>query len=99
MSFGSPIVYVAALGMLLFQMPTGVILVTIVAGFPGKPAFAFGMTCLALMAGAFPVFTQFGEILRDPWIAFGLVVASTAALWIGLRSAAAPTKLSTGQAC
>ena len=83
-SFGAPTAYLAVLGMLLFQIPTGVIVVAIAAAFPGRPAFAFGLTCLALVTGAFPVFTELREVLINPWVSLSLASASTVALWVGL---------------
>lgn len=83
-SFGAPTAYLAVLGMLLFQIPTGVIVVAIAAVFPGRPAFAFGLTCLALVTGAFPVFTELREILTNHWVSLSLASASTVALWVGL---------------
>ncbi|MBN1760340.1 MAG: hypothetical protein JW863_18575 [Chitinispirillaceae bacterium] len=50
--------------MILFQMTMPITLVATAAGLPGKPAFAFGLTCLALVSGTLPayyipkVFTQ-----------------------------------------
>jgi hypothetical protein len=82
-------------GMFLFQVPTGVILVVIARGFPGRPAFAFGLAAFALLLGAFPMFTTWKDILTDPWVNFFLASASTVALWVGLRrlSDAAATSL------
>jgi len=42
---------VALLSMMLFQMTMPITLAAIATALPGKPAFAFGLTCLALIIG------------------------------------------------
>ena len=49
-------------GLFVFQMTMPVTLVAAVKVFPKKPAFAFGLTCLALVGGAIPTF--YPEIMR-----------------------------------
>lgn len=46
-------IFFAFLAMLLFQMPMAVTLIATARTLPGKPAIAFGLTCLVLFCGTF----------------------------------------------
>jgi FSR family fosmidomycin resistance protein-like MFS transporter len=85
LSFAGSADYLALPGMLLFQVPTGVVVTAIALVYPGRPAFAFGLTSLALMTGAFPVFTELRGLLYGQWVSFLLTCTSAVALWLGLR--------------
>ncbi len=71
-------------GMFLFQMTMPVTLVAIAEILPGKPAFAFGLSCLVLVAGAFAAFLSPKSIYSIA-LFLGLVVASAASVWGGLK--------------
>jgi len=59
-------------------------LVALADGIPGKPGFAFGLTCLALVAGALPFLLGLGLQLSGPQSA-ALLAAATALFWLGLE--------------
>jgi membrane protein implicated in regulation of membrane protease activity len=52
---------------------------------PNRPATAFGLTALALVIGAAPVFTPAKALFAPWWVKMVLVVASAGALWAALR--------------
>jgi FSR family fosmidomycin resistance protein-like MFS transporter len=58
---------VAFATMLFFQMTMPITLAATSAAIPGKPAFAFGLTCLALVSGTFPAFCIPQEPLPLPF--------------------------------
>jgi FSR family fosmidomycin resistance protein-like MFS transporter len=70
-------------GMFLFNMTMPVTLVAIADVMPERPGFAFGLTCLALIAGALPVMLRLtGTITPVPAALW--VLGSAALLWGGL---------------
>lgn len=71
-------------GMLLFNMTMPVTLVAVADHLPGREGFAFGLTCLALAVGAFPVVSGLAVPLSVPALAV-LASASAAALFLALR--------------
>jgi FSR family fosmidomycin resistance protein-like MFS transporter len=83
---GSPLGAIA--GFFLFNLTMAVTLAAVVNLLPGRPALAFGSTCLALIIGAWPV-SQFGgtDAFGQRWIVFGLILVSIAVLYIALRTA------------
>jgi len=85
LAFGSQTPSLAIAGMFLFQMPTAVALAAIARLFPGKPAFSFGLSCLALMIGVIPAFTELKPVIGSQWPMFVLILAAATALGIGLR--------------
>ena len=75
----------AVVGMTLFQMTMPVTLVATVRSFPGRPAFGFGLTCLALVLGALPIhLIRSPPILCNPIIVATLIAVSVASLYVGL---------------
>jgi len=64
-------------GVLLFQSTMAVTLVAVYALMPRWPATAFGLPCLALIAGAFPTFVPAGRQLFGRWT-FALLIALSA---------------------
>jgi FSR family fosmidomycin resistance protein-like MFS transporter len=71
-------------GMLLFNMTMPVTLVAIADLVPERPGFAFGLTCLALIAGGLPALVHLtGTITPVPVVI--CVMGSAALLWAGLR--------------
>ena len=84
-AFGSSNPYLAIMGMFLFNMTMPVTLVALSNILPGRPAFAFGLTCLALVLGAFPVFTGLKPIFSNSATIFAVIFISAAALYSGLQ--------------
>ena len=75
------------LAMFLVATTMPVALAAVSESLPGEPAFAFGLTGIALLVGALPGFSQVRPLagMRDPMVAAVLVCAL--ALWFGLRLA------------
>jgi FSR family fosmidomycin resistance protein-like MFS transporter len=84
LSFGANIPYTAIVGMFLFNMTMPITLVAISNMLPGRPGFSFGLTCLALIAGALPTFTGFKIIFGNQWLILTIILVSMAALFYGL---------------
>jgi FSR family fosmidomycin resistance protein-like MFS transporter len=72
-------------GVLLFQSTMAVTLVAVYALMPRWPATAFGLPCLALIAGAFPSFFPAGKQLFGRWTFALLIALSAAVLAVALR--------------
>ena len=70
-------------GMLLFNMTMPVTLVAVADLFPERPGFAFGLTCLALIAGALPVMLHLVRTIAPVPVVLW-VLGSAALLWYGL---------------
>jgi hypothetical protein len=79
--------FLAILGVFLFNLTMPVTLVAISNMMPGRYGFAFGLTTLALIVGAFPTFTSLNSILctGNGLIIFALVLLMTLILNIGLK--------------
>jgi MFS transporter, FSR family, fosmidomycin resistance protein len=75
----------AIFGMLLFQMTMPVTLTALYKILPGKPGFAFGLTCLALMIGLLPGSMPIRAFVSGNVSLLVLIVISAAALFIGLK--------------
>ena len=84
-AFASNAPYVGILGMFLFNMTMAVTLVAIARMFPGRPGFAFGLPCLALLLRALPAFTEFKSFLTDQWFVLFIILGSAGVLFAGLR--------------
>lgn len=84
-SFASDYPFAAIAGMFLFNFAMPVTLVAIADVLPGKPAFAFGITCLALIVGAFPTFFSFSAPIKNADFIFASVVLAAFAVYYGLR--------------
>ena len=72
-------------GVLLFQSTMAVTLVAVYGLMPRWPATAFGLPCLALVAGSFPTFFPAGKQLFGRWTFVLLIAFSAAALALALR--------------
>jgi FSR family fosmidomycin resistance protein-like MFS transporter len=83
-TFGAPLPIVAILGLFLFNMTMPITLTAISNMLPGRPSFAFGLTCLALFIGAFPAFTEMKSLFAGNTALFAITLASVLALFIGL---------------
>ena len=89
---GNPAVIIP--GLFLFQMTMPVTLVAVVMVFPRRPAFAFGLCCVALIAGAAPTFLPEVRAFYSSWLFFTLILASATSVLVGLRlmGSSIPTK-------
>ncbi|MBN1428102.1 MAG: hypothetical protein JXB07_06930 [Anaerolineae bacterium] len=76
---------IAIIGILLFNLSMPITLIGIAEMLPGKLGFAFGLTTLALIIGAFPTFTQLRVLLSHQVFIFATILISIAALYSGLR--------------
>lgn len=72
-------------GMTLFQMTMPVTLVAMSQALPDRQATAFGLACLALIAGALPTFFPDGQALFGPVPFAVCIVVSVLALGAGLH--------------
>ena len=72
-------------GLLLFQTTMPVTLVAVYLLLPDKPATAFGLPCLALIAGALPTFYPAGKQLYGAHTFLAMILASAVAVVVGLR--------------
>ncbi len=89
LAFGADSPGLALAGLFLFNLPMAVTLAAVASLLPSRPALAFGLTCLALELGAWPV-TQpggGGGVFAEPWLVFGVILGAAAALQVALRSA------------
>jgi len=84
-AFSGGSLFLALPGVLLFQSTMAVTLVAVYALMPRWPATAFGLPCLALIAGAFPTFIPAGKQLFGRWTFVLLIALSAAALVVALR--------------
>lgn len=75
----------AICGMFLFNITMPVTLVAISNMLPGRPGFAFGITCLALFLGALPTFFSIKQALATNWFILPVIMISALALYLGLR--------------
>jgi len=85
LAFGRDFPELAIPGMLLFQMTMPVTLTALYKVLPGKPGFAFGLTCLALMIGLLPGSLPIKSFLNCNVSLLVLIIISAAALWTGLK--------------
>ena len=79
---GSPVP--AIIGFMLFNMTMPVTLAAIFKLFPGYPGYSFGLTCLALITGMLPAFTQLRGF-GGPYFIFTLILLSATTLYTGIQ--------------
>jgi FSR family fosmidomycin resistance protein-like MFS transporter len=84
-AFSGGSLFLALPGVLLFQSTMAVTLVAVYALMPRWPATAFGLPCLALIAGAFPTFVPAGKQLFGRWTFVLLIALSAAVLAVALH--------------
>jgi MFS transporter, FSR family, fosmidomycin resistance protein len=73
------------LGLLLFNVTMPITLTMVSNMLPGRPGTAFGLTCLALVLGALPVFTEINTRLNNLLFISGVILIAVIALFFGLR--------------
>jgi MFS transporter, FSR family, fosmidomycin resistance protein len=71
-------------GMLLFNITMPITLTAVGNALPGRPGFAFGLTCLALLLGVVPAYTEMKITLANPVIIVPIIAVSAVALYFGL---------------
>jgi len=85
LAFGSSYPIAGIAGMFLFNMTMPVTLVAISNILPGRPGFSFGLTCLALLVGCLPIFTQIKNYLNGAPAVIGIIIFSAVSLYISLK--------------
>jgi len=85
LSLGTSTPVVGILGLFFFNFSMPITLVAISNLLPGRPAFAFGLTCLALVLGALPITWLDKQSYNYTWVILFIVLISAAALYRGLR--------------
>jgi FSR family fosmidomycin resistance protein-like MFS transporter len=85
LAFFASVPAVAIAGIFLFNLSMPITLICVVGMLPGKGGFAFGLTTLALILGAFPTFTPLRDWTGQPWLVFAAIFVSVVALYAGLR--------------
>ncbi len=84
MSFLGASAVLGLLGAFLFQVTMAVTLTTVAVMFPSRPAFAFGLPCLALWVGALPAFTPHKSALGKDALLCAVILVSALLLYGGL---------------
>ncbi len=82
--FGSSVPFLAIAGMFLFNMTMPVTLVLISNTLHGRPGFAFGLTCLAILLGALPALLGVSNIPHAQYLAPVTILISALALYYGI---------------
>lgn len=85
LAFGANSPALAISGMLLFQMTMPVTLIALYKVLPGRPGFAFGLTCLALMIGLLPAYTPMRILLSRNEVVLTVIILSTIGLILGIK--------------
>jgi FSR family fosmidomycin resistance protein-like MFS transporter len=80
----APVNHLAALpGVFFLSVSTSITLAAIAEVLPGRPAFAFGMTCTAILLGLFPA--MLGQSSDKPFFVSLIILLSIISLYWGLR--------------
>lgn len=79
--------FLVIIGVFLFNITMPITLVVISNILLGRPGFAFGLPCLALLIGALPIltFTELKGTLSSQWLMLFLIISSVIALYYGLK--------------
>lgn len=85
LAFGANYPLLAIPGMILFNMTMPITLVLVSNVLPGRPAFAFGLTCLALIIGALPIYAGWRTTLQNSSIISLTILVSAIMLFLGLH--------------
>lgn len=73
------------IGTFLFQITMPITLTVLSYMLPGRSATAFGLTVLALIIGAFPVYMNITPLLNNHWITFLIIIISASSLLISFK--------------
>ncbi len=82
---GPNLAAVAILGMFLFNFTMPVTLAALSNLLPGRPGLSFGLTCLALLAGALPILKGY-TVFSGRWVILTASVIAIVAVYIGLTA-------------
>lgn len=85
LTFFAQIPALAIAGVFLFNLSMPVTLICVAQMLPGNNGFAFGLTALALIIGAWPTFTQLRVWAGHSTLIFAAILISATALYGGLR--------------
>jgi FSR family fosmidomycin resistance protein-like MFS transporter len=83
--FGPQVALAGIAGLFFFNLTMPVTLVAISNLLPGRPGFSFGLTTLAVVAGAMPTFLPTKTILSTSPVIFISIVLSVLTLFFGLK--------------
>jgi len=83
--FGKESYILGIAGMFLFNITMPITLTALSNALPGRPGFAFGLTCLALIIGSFPAFTGTKLFFEDSLFISLVIFISAASLFGGLK--------------
>jgi FSR family fosmidomycin resistance protein-like MFS transporter len=89
LAFSGGDLWLALPGVLMFQMTMPVTLAAMMRLLPARPAFGFGLLCVALVAGTLPAYLPGGWRPRGLPLLF-LALGSAAALYLALRLLLSP---------
>jgi MFS transporter, FSR family, fosmidomycin resistance protein len=84
--FSDNVPFLAITGMFLFNISMPVTLVVISNLLPGRPGFAFGLTCMALIIGSLPSFSSLKYFFGGKIFIFAIIIVSVISLYFGLRN-------------
>jgi len=84
LAFVAPHPAVLLVGLLVFQLTMPVTLVAVVRTMRGHVATGFGLTCLALIAGALPTMGPWGDAFVERPVLGVWVLVSAGVAWVGL---------------
>jgi MFS transporter, FSR family, fosmidomycin resistance protein len=89
LAFGAKATVAPIAGLFLVNLTMAVTLAAVANLLPGRPALAFGLTCLALEMGAWPLTRPGADpaAFAQPWLVFGVTVGAAVALYAALRIA------------
>jgi len=73
------------IGAFLFQITMPITLTALSNMLPGRPATAFGLTVLALIIGAIPVYLGIKPLFNNHWITFLIIIISASALLFSFK--------------
>jgi len=85
LAFGANNYVIGIFGIFLFNMTMPITLVAISNTLQGKPGFSFGLTTLALIAGALPAFSPLKNILNNSLFILITILVSASLLYFALK--------------
>lgn len=83
-AIGSAVPGLAILGMLLFNMTMAVTLAAVACVLPGRPGFAFGLTCIAYISGMFAAVSNADQALSSSTALLVIILGSAVGLLVAL---------------
>lgn len=83
--FGYNYAVAGIIGVFIFNFTMPVTLVAVSNLLPGRPGFSFGLTTIALLAGALPTFANNNNLLSENYTVLWLTLLSTGILYVGLK--------------